>query len=338
LDFDTRRQGNGVFSLMKIYLPNSAHLGNIDHFLALVDPQHPEVLSLALHQKWISVHPFTLAFTACMGAFCKANGGTVIIPEIPKHRSMNYLVRMGLFEVLGVNTGTSITGHEASGRFIPLTRLISAADLKAAITNLVPLLHAPPHVADPIRYVFSELGRNVLEHATSSVGAYVCAQYYQSSNRIAIGIADAGVGVRATIASHHVANSDSAAIRLALQPGVTGTTSRIGGTEFNAGAGLFFTKSIAALSRNFFVIYSGNSAFKLLRTPAAEEVLLNTDPAKDHHRELIVPAWRGTAIGIDMSVEETVEFSSLLDDIRQAYSMDVKAKSKAYYKKIQFRK
>lgn len=244
---------------------------------------------------------------------------------------------MGLFGALGIDSGVAITEHEASGRFIPLTQIRTADDLKSALTNLVPLLHAPKHVADPIRYVFSELGRNVLEHAASPVGAYVCAQYYHRSNRIAIGIADAGVGIRSTISAHHLAKTDAAAIRRALQPGITGTTSRIGGTEFNAGAGLFFTKSIAALSRNFFAIYSGTTAYKLLRPPASQTVELNPDPAVDRQRALVVPPWRGTAIGIDMSVEETVEVASLLNDIRQAYSIDVHAKKKAYYKKIQVR-
>jgi hypothetical protein len=166
----------------------------------------------------------------------------------------------------------------------------------------------------------------------------MCAQYYRKSNRIAIGIADAGIGVKATRSASHRADTHADAIRLALQPGITGTTPRIGGTEFNAGAGLFFTKSIAALSRNLFVLYSGDTAFKLLRTPKNELLYLHADPSNDRHRWLKVPNWSGTAVGIDVSVDEGVEFSSLLDEIRKAYALDVKKRRKDYYKQIQFRR
>jgi hypothetical protein len=69
--------------------------------------------------------------------------------------------------------------------------------LNSASRNLIPLLHATPAVADPIRYVISEFGRNVLEHAGSPVGGFICAQYFRNKQRIAIGMADAGIGIAA---------------------------------------------------------------------------------------------------------------------------------------------
>jgi hypothetical protein len=82
--------------------------------------------------------------------------------------------------------------------------------------------------------------RNSLEHSNSSVGAFVCAQYYRETQRIAIGIADAGIGVLSSMSRYHKVRTSESALHLALQPGITGTTSRFGGNEFNAGAGLFF--------------------------------------------------------------------------------------------------
>jgi len=69
--------------------------------------------------------------------------------------------------------------------------------------NLVPLLHAPPQVADQFKYVFSEMVRNVLEHSQSPVGAFVAAQYYAETKRIAIGIADAGIGIYEHLRQFH---------------------------------------------------------------------------------------------------------------------------------------
>jgi anti-sigma regulatory factor (Ser/Thr protein kinase) len=316
---------------LRIYLPNSAHLANIGAFLAKLDHSHRDRLEVTIHDRWVSVHPLTLAITAAIAANCRASGGT-INANVPTHRSIAYLIRMGLFGIMGVDPAKTITEHEASGRFIPLTQVRTNAELKAALTELVPLLHAPPQVADPIRYVFSEMARNVLEHAMSPVGAFVCAQYYRRSKRIAIGIADVGRGIRKSMAESHNVPTDQDAIRKALQPGMTGTTPRIGGNQTNAGAGLFFTKSIAALSRNMFVLYSGESAFKLLPARPNELLYLHADPQNDRHTWLTAPAWSGTAVGIDVSVRDDIEFANLLDEIRDVYT-----KRKAYYKKIRFR-
>ena len=155
--------------------------------------------------------------------------------------------------------------------------------------------------------------------------------------KISIGIADSGIGIRQSITRSHRAPTAKDAIMLALQPGITGVTSKIGGNEFNAGAGLFFTKSIAGLSRNFFTIYSDDCLFKLLRRPERERPVLHADPSLDYHRITTgLPRWRGTVIGIDIAVEPGRDFSDFLSVIRDAYSIDVKKKKRDYHKKIRF--
>jgi len=321
---------------MKISLPNSAWIQNVGGFLSKFDPSNPDTLAIELHDRWVSVHPSILALTACAGLLVRHRGGT-ISGEVPQIRSLPYLIRMGLFDYLDIDPGKKIAEHEAAGRFVPLTNIRNNEDLRTAITDLVPLLHAPPEVAAPIKYVFSEMVRNALEHSGSPVGAVVCAQYFKSSNRISIGIADAGRGILKSMRQHHSVSGSEDSIGLALRPGITGVTAKIGGNEFNAGAGLFFTKSIAALSKNFFLLYSGDAAFKLLRTPKGEATVLNVVPQDDHHRFLTaLPQWTGTMVGIDINVEDGRSFSELLDEIRQAYSIDVKAQRKEYYKKARF--
>lgn len=321
---------------MRVTLPNSAWIHNIGGFLSGFDPEPPDELDVDFHDRWIAVHPVVLALTACAGALVHHNGGSVH-GDVPPARSLPYLIRMGLFSFLNINPGMEIAEHEAAGRFVPLTQIRTDEDLRHTLTELIPLLHAPPEVAAPIKYVFSEMVRNALEHSRSPVGAVICAQYYKSSNRISIGIADAGRGVFSSIRRSHPARDSREAISLALRPGVTGATSRIGGNEFNAGAGLFFTKSIAALSNNYFLLYSGNSAFKLLKPGPEESLSLQANPEMDRHRFLSpVPDWNGTVVGIDIHVEERRRFAELLDDIRQAYHIDVKSQKKEYYKRARF--
>ncbi len=118
-----------------------------------------------------------------------------------------------------------------------------------------------------------------------------------------------------------------------LTPGITGTTKRIGGTDYNAGAGLFFIKSIATVNKDFFVIYSGNGMYKLLKADNRKSIRLHADPFKDKHSKGgDFPYWQGTAVGIDINLDNTEEFSLLLDLIRKSYSKAVKEERKAYNK------
>lgn len=261
-----------------------------------------------------------------------------IICEKLEAKSKHYLERMGLFRLLNIKAGISIAEHEPSGRFIPLTRITTSQELTRFITDIIPLLHLDPEHTDSIKYVVSELIRNVLEHSRSEQGAVVSAQYYKKSNTIKIGIVDSGVGIKKTINNAYPAKTDLEAIRLALTPGITGTTQRIGGTEYNAGAGLFFIKSIAQINREFFMVYSGNAMYKLLKSkPELKHITLHGDPFHDRHSKgEEYPHWQGTVVGIDISIGKTKEFSVLLDLIRDVYTKTIKERKKDGYRKPRF--
>jgi len=321
--------------VVKIRLPNGSQLQNITGFLNSLDTRDYTKLVFSMHPRWVFVHPAVLTMTACAAELVHSTGGRIVgtVPYVP---SLHYLIRMKLFDYVRLDTPVQIQEHEEAGRFIPITQIKTTDDLRHAIANLVPLLHAEKEVADPIKYVFSEMVRNALEHSSSPVGAFVAAQYYPETRRIAIGIADAGVGIRKHMSKFHDVPTAKDALTLALQPGITGTTSRIGGTQFNAGAGLFFTKSIASISRNMFLLYSGNTAYRLMKGQADREVKLQTNPADDPHLfPTTLPSWQGTVVGIDINVAPDVEFSELLDQIRRAYYLDVKRK-KDFSPRIKF--
>lgn len=316
---------------MKIHLPNSAFIGNIDPFLRSIDFSNPEILEITTNSRWIAVHPVVLSLVAALGLPIKEEN---IICNTLTAKSAHYLERMGLFKFLGINSGIKIKEHESAGRFIPLTQIKNSNELSQFIKEMIPLLHLQPVQVDPIRYVVSELVRNVIEHASSKNGAIVSVQYYEKSNRIGIGIVDTGVGIQKTINQSHVAKTHLEAIRLALIPGITGTTRKEGGTEFNAGAGLFFIKAIAKVNHDFFMIYSGNAIYKLLKSGPKK---LHADPFEDKHSKAEnLPNWKGTVVGIDISLDETKEFSELLDIIREVYSKTVRERKKARYKKPKF--
>jgi hypothetical protein len=296
---------------------------------------------VTFHDRWVSVHPIAVALTAAAAQRVRADGGeiTVDAPN-PDNRSLRYLVTMGLFRELGCEPPAKIRPHEPAGRFIPLTQIKSSSELSNFIVEMVPLLHASKEEVEPIQYVISELVRNVIEHAHSPTGAMICAQYYKKTRRLALGVADTGVGVRASLAGNYSPATDLEAVMLALRPGVTGTSRGMYGTDYNAGAGLFFTKGIACASNNLFVLYSGSGFFKLLRTPAAKaakSILIQADPSRDYHQGLdSFPAWEGTVAGIDVAVEKGRTFAQLLAAIRAVYGIDRKATAKRRFKEPRF--
>ncbi|HED06836.1 MAG TPA: ATP-binding protein [Ignavibacteria bacterium] len=323
---------------MKIHLPNSAWLGNIDPFLRSIDFSKPETLNVTADKKWISVHPMILAIIASLAQTVPKGN---ILCEPFEARSAHYFERMKLFHFLGVNSDTPVIEHDPSGRFVPLTQIKNSEELSAFVEEASPLLHLESHYSESIRYIVSELLRNVIEHSESPQGAFVAAQYYPKSNTIRIGIADTGIGIRTSLAHSHKTQDDISAIRLALMPGITGTTRRDGGTTENAGAGLFFIKSIAAVNDDFFVIYSGNGFFKLLKQNISgsrkQRNKLHSDPFDDRHSMYAdMPTWNGTAVGIDMALDDHEAFSTLLNDIRNTYGHAVRERKKARYKKPLF--
>ena len=322
---------------MKIYIPNSAFLGNINHFLRNFDPASPRKLQITANEKWTSVHPVVLAMIAALGS-------TVETRQIECRRfaskSRNYIIRMGLLDFLRLDPEEdAVLEHDPAGRFIPLSRIRNSDEATQFITDMIPLLHLQDKLAQAqtLSYIASELVRNVIEHAQAEHGAIICAQYYKKSNSIGIGIADTGIGIKKAINQSHPASTDMDAIRLALQPGITGTTKREGGTPENAGAGLFFTKSIASVNRDFFIIYSGKGFYKLLRKPTTSRTVLFADPFKDKHsKDETYPYWKGTVVGVDIALDRTREFSKLLELIRDTYGKEIRERRRARYKKPRF--
>lgn len=319
---------------MKIHLPHSAFLGNIDPFIKSFDPSDPGKLEITANDKWIWIHPVILSMIASLAL--KVGKSNTSCQKITA-KSGHYLQRMGLFSFLQTKSKIDISEHDPSGRFIPLMQIKNSTQLTKFITEMIPSLHLEQKQAESIRYIVSELVRNVLEHAQTSNGAVACAQYFKKSNTIRVGIADSGIGIKASINQSHVATDDLDAIDLALTPGITGTTKREGGTALNAGAGLFFIKSIAYINRDFFVMYSGSAMYKLLKRPEQKRVALYADPNLDRHsEEKNLPYWHGTVVGIDISLDSTVAFNSLLDLIRDTYSKAVRERKKLRYKKPKF--
>ena len=99
---------------MEIFVPNSAHLNNLENFLRRLDFGDPSRLTLSFHPKWISVHPVVLSTVSAIGLEARRNG---ISPEaiLPKIPGVLYFDRMGVFRLLDIETGRVQTSMSRLG-------------------------------------------------------------------------------------------------------------------------------------------------------------------------------------------------------------------------------
>lgn len=321
---------------MKIHFSNQGMLGNFNSFMKGLDLADTTSLEITTNEKWITVHPAILTFTASLAQKVGKDRAT-ITNNVPA--SGAYLDRMGLYDFLSTPSPFSVNRREEAGRFIPLTIVKSQSDQSQFISNMVPLLHLPQDKADVIKYVIGELVRNVLEHSQSPDGAIVAAQYYKKSNRISIGICDTGIGIWRSMNEHWHPKTDLEAIELALTPGITGTTNIEGGTADNAGAGLFFIKSISKITRDYFLLYSGKGQYRLLKSPKRlkNPPKLSANPNKDNHSSMVdAPDFSGTLVGVDISLDNNRALEALLRAISKVYDDAIRERKRKKYKEPRF--
>ncbi|PIY80986.1 MAG: hypothetical protein COY80_00015 [Candidatus Pacebacteria bacterium CG_4_10_14_0_8_um_filter_42_14] len=321
---------------MKIFLSNRGNLRNFKSFVESLDLSNPKRLEVTTHDKWVTVHPANLVIVAAL-AIQAGKENTEIIGHIPE--TGRYLDRMGLYELMNTPSPFAYQKKEEAGRFVPIKLINNSDDQSRFISDVIPLLHLSEKNALVVKYVIGELVRNVLEHSLARDGAVVAAQYYKKTNRVSIGICDTGIGIWKSMNTHWHPRNDIDAISLALTPGITGTTRKDGGTAENAGAGLFFIKSIAKITRNYFVIYSGSAQYTLLKHRKRIKGMprLYADPMRDpHNKTNNSPSFQGTAVAVDISLDETPEFNDLLSSIGDFYDKAIRERKRAKYQQPKF--
>ena len=320
---------------MKIKFTNQGTLRTFKNFAQSLDLSDQKILNVQLDEKWVVVHPAHLVIAAALAQ--KVGKENAFISENAPNSAL-YLDRMGLYNFFSTESPfKSYEKNDPSGRFVPISTIKTPQDQTDFINDVIPLLHLSEKNSSIIKYVLGELIRNVLEHSYSKHGAVVAAQYYKKSNHVSIAICDTGIGLWKSLKLWHP-QTDKDALELALTPGVSGTTRKEGGTAENAGAGLFFTKSIAKTARSYFSIYSGNAAYTLLKTRTDQKTpKLIANPFLEHNAlTTSAPRFDGTLVAIDIALDNTKEFNELLEEIGDVYENAVIERRRANMRKPNF--
>ncbi len=210
--------------------------------------------------------------------------------------------------------------HNLVSPYLTPTHIIkSSADLEIYFEKY--LIQYPLSDQDSLltKYVLSELTRNTLEHSRDPRGAIISLIYSKKSHTLRIGVADHGVGIKSTVSGLASDLTDHEAIIHSLTPGVTGTTLTPGGTSENAGAGLFFVKSLAHQLGSHFLLYSGTGLFKLLKRKTVRSILKPNSSLDHASGSNNYPFYPGTAVGIDIPLNTLPDFASALTQIRTKF-------------------
>lgn len=320
---------------MEINYSGNNMLVSFDYFLKNIDLGNAHNLKIKTSGSWLNVHPAALVFAA---ALAQKVGKQNVSIDNAAGKSGLYLDRMGLYDYSKTPSPYSYEQHEEAGRFVPVRQVHDSSEQSKFITDLIPLLHLAVEESQVIYYVIGELVRNVLEHSMSKDGAFVAAQYRPKSKVLSFGVCDTGIGLTKSLSKYHFPKDDADAIKLALSPGVSGTTSRDGGTGDNAGAGLYIVKNLAKMTRNYFVIYSGTALYKLLKyDKRIMAPRIHSDPFEDRHNLYTgMSPFHGTLVGVDIALDDTENFNSLMETIKTSYSKALREKKERKYKEVRF--
>ena len=88
---------------MKIHIPNTVWLGNIDPFINSFDATNETILEITSHKKWVYVHPVALCMITGLGLFMRKNNAEINFERMTA-ASKHYFERMKLFEILNLES------------------------------------------------------------------------------------------------------------------------------------------------------------------------------------------------------------------------------------------
>ena len=172
--------------------------------------------------------------------------------------------------------------------------------------------------ADALKFVMTELGRNVVQHSGSGVGGVAIAQHFPDRKTLQVSICDLGQGVRASLSGRYPElKADREAVRMAVLPHSSGAPGEGGPYQAslqNAGLGLFFSREIAWRSGGSFWLASGDALLGV-RGDLPETFDAETPAAQRVYRR--IERWPGTAVAMDFPVDGIPDFPGILKICRE---------------------
>lgn len=212
----------------------------------------------------------------------------------------------------------------------PLFAIRNSDDFKTALQSLDNFtLNFGIEYQKTLRYVISELLYNVHEHGASDfhwrgkrypTPSILQFTWYEKANELHFIVGDLGVGVKEHISKAYPGQStDEEAIRLAIQPEISGTftTKDPYAARNNAGMGLFISSNILKKLRGDMHIVSGRGA-------------IHISPV-DTTGKTLDAGWPGTFVLVTVRLDRGTEFAldTMMSEFRDHAKAEIAARTQA---------
>lgn len=259
------------------------------------------------------MEPWAMAMFATYGLEMRRQGVAVKSAFSPENPANQYLIAMGLEELLesgssAATAGKWLASQSNTGLFI----VRDYSDLRRfkASADRLSLQHCP-EAADSLRYAMDELGRNVIQHSLSKVGGICIAQHFPDDARLQIAVCDLGQGILSHIRRQNPElQTDLEALRLAVLPHASGATpSGPYGGEQNSGLGLFCSSELAWRARGSLWIASGRGLLGIRGD--VETAIARGQPTRAYRT---IETWPGTLVVLDFKTDAASSLSNVLDE------------------------
>lgn len=241
-----------------------------------------------------------------------------------------YLRHLGFFQFIGMGEGNDIGQASGSMTYLPITKIERPAfdattqdiqewydEIISQTRRFAKLLSGTVDYNEENKlyhYALREIVRNVFEHSTVDE-CYLCGQRW-ADGRVEVAVVDEGIGISKSLKRSFHIESEIAALRMAIKPGISSTTHIVETDNIygNSGFGLYVLEQLAS-SFGWFMIGSGTAKL-VSQSNIINEQKLNFD---------------GTYIGLRLNRAPS-QFSGILEDIiytgeQEARAYGIRAKA-----------
>lgn len=199
----------------------------------------------------VFIRPSFLGYLCLVMIFFKSKGIDIKI----NYCKNDYLARMDLYNICGINYCESFSRHPTESKFLPICLVKEQQDIKNIVDNICEMIsiriNNAPDLMSSLEWSINEVIDNMRNHAGSNIHGVVVAQYYPSENKLHVFVGDLGQGIQKSLSSVYLAQSDCDAIITATKKGVTRDDT------IGQGNGLAGTRDILKLNNGVLTIYSG---------------------------------------------------------------------------------
>lgn len=266
---------------MNIKMPNSFNLEESIKFTCIIDDIEYDDKYTCDYSKVGTVEPFgMLLISSKVRKFIRETDECE--HYVLGHNNKNYASHMGYFQSVYLDYGKKPGEANGSENYVPITKInIKESHLDAFYSKgmqieeyieteiaqkLLRIVSTESkELKETLTFCITEIIRNVYDHSRSEE-LWFAGQYWPSKDLVEIAILDEGNGITNTLKRNKkiIVHSDSEALRLSLQPGVTKCVGGRNNTDIyaNQGFGLFMTSKICECAGSF-SICSGSACLTI---------------------------------------------------------------------------